>query len=64
MIGFGDTHLIDGHHLDMIDGAITVGATVGITMGGTITVGIITVGMGTIIGTIGTTLLIIIEEVM
>ena len=43
--------LIDGHHLDMIDGDI-------ITTGGITTGGITTMG-----GTIGTIILIIIEEV-
>ena len=51
MTGSGVLHLIDGHHLDMIDGGITIGGMPGITMVGTI--------MG---GTIGTIILIIIEH--
>jgi len=55
MTGSGVLHLIDGHHLDMIDGDITIGWVIH-TMG---TVGIIITD-----GTIGTIILIIIEEVM
>jgi len=57
MIGYGDTigiHLIDGHHLDMTDGAITT--TVGvITTDGIIIIAGIT-------GTMVIIMLIIIEE--
>ena len=56
-IGHGVYHLIDGRHLDMIDGDTVT--TVGIT-----TVGITTVGITTMGGTIGTIILIIIEEVV
>jgi len=60
MTGSGVLHLIDGHHLDMIDGDITIGWVIHTTG----TVGII-ITDGTITdGTIGTIILIIIEEVM
>ena len=60
MIGHGGLHHIGGHHLDTIDGDITIGWVLHTTD----TVGIITTD-GTITdGTIGTTILIIIEEVM
>ncbi|MDA9050883.1 hypothetical protein N9H35_00490 [bacterium] len=61
MIGLGISLgllLIDGHHLDMIDGGIIVGITI-FTMGTVITT---MVGIGIITGTIGTTILIIIED--
>ena len=61
MIGHGvslTSLLTDGHHLDSIDGDIIVGLTI-LTMH---TVGTIMVGIDTITGTIGTTILIIIED--
>jgi len=53
MIGFGGLHLIDGHHLDMIDGVIIIGVTVGITMVGIIMDGIVGVGIITMVIGVG-----------